>query len=224
LLYNVRRFVKIEKDADLQGGNMGISAQIREIAVQVYSIDYVLKCKVVSKTGKNIVISPQEKNVDMFQVNDPVVLMYMEGGHLQFSSGDITLVDLSDNIVEILITDAEVEEERRIFERYPVSLAVSARRKFSSKRLHLIAKNISEYGMNVVSHVELDMEESIDIDLITGKYMFYFVGRVIWKEKLGDSFEYGFQLTNFDVATKSSMGAYLGKLKAEYKSLYLKAK
>ena len=203
---------------------MGISAQINEIAVQVHSIDYVLKCKVISMSGNKIAISPQEKKFDMFQVNDPVVLMYMEGGYLRLFSGGITLVDASGNFVQILITDTDVEEDRRIFERYPVSLAVSARRKFSSKRLHLIAKSISEYGMSAVSRVELDMEESIDIDLITGKYMFYFVGKVIWKEKLGDSFEYGFQLTDFDVATKSSMEAYLGKLKEEYKSQYMKAK
>lgn len=203
---------------------MGISGQISEVAVQVYSIDYVLKCKVTDLSGDKITISPREKKVDMFQVNDPVVLMYIEEGSLRLYSGGITLVDIAGNFVQILLINDDVEDERRIFERYPVSLAVSARRKFSSKRLHLIAKNISEYGMCAVSRIELEKDESIDIDLITGKYMFYFVGKVIWKKDLKDSFEYGFQLTNFDVATKSSMGAYLGKLKEEYRSHYAKAK
>lgn len=203
---------------------MGISAQISEIAVQVHSIDYVLKCKVVSMSGDVIAISPLEKKVDMFQVSDPVVLMYMEGVHLRLFSGSILLVDTAENFVRIRVIDIEAEEERRIFERYPVSLAVSARRKFSSKRLNLIAKVISEYGMCAVSRAELDIEESVDIDLIAGKYMFYFVGKVAGKEKCGDSFEYDFQLTDFDVATKSSMAVYLGKLKEEYKSQYEKAK
>ncbi len=203
---------------------MGIPAQISEIAVQVHSIDYVLKCKVVSMSGDVIAISPWEKKVDMFQVSDPVVLMYMEGLHLRFFSGSILLVDTAENFVKIRVVDIEAEEDRRIFERYPVSLAVSARRKFSSKRLNLIAKIVSEYGMFAVSRAELDMEESVDIDLIAGKYMFYFVGKVVGKEKFGDSFEYDFQLTDFDVATKSSMAVYLGKLKEEYKSQYEKAK
>ncbi|NJD02316.1 MAG: PilZ domain-containing protein [Ruminiclostridium sp.] len=203
---------------------MGIPTRISEIAVQVHSIDYVLKCYIISMSGNKINISPREKKVDMFQVNDPVVLMYMDEGLLKLLSGDITMVDISGNIVQILITDIDVEEERRIFERYPVSLAVSARRKFSSKRLHLIAKNINEYGMSAVSRVELDKDESVDMDLITGKYMFYFVGKVIWKEKQGDRFLYSFQLTNFDVATKSFMEVYLGKLKEEYMIQYIKAK
>lgn len=198
--------------------------QISEIAVQVYSVDYLLKCKITSISGNKITISPHEKRVDMFQVNDPVVLMYLEEGYLRLFSGGVASVDNSGNSVEILAAKPEVEDDKRIFERYPVSLAVSARRKFSSKRLHLIARNISQYGMSAVSRVELDIDESVDIDLITGKYMFYFVGKVIWKEPLGDSFEYGFQLTDFDVATKSSMEAYLGKLKEEYKDHYLKAK
>ena len=203
---------------------MEISAQVSEIAVQVHSIDYALKCKVISLSGDKIILSPLEKQVDMFQVNDPVVLMYMEEGNLRLFSGGVSSIDVAGNFVRIFVANNEVEEDRRIFERYPVSMAVSARRKFSSKRLPLIAKNISQYGMCAVSSIELELEEPIDIDLITGKYMFYFVGKVVWIKPVGDCFEYGFQLTNFDVATKSSMEAYLGKLKEEYKSLFLKAK
>ncbi len=203
---------------------MGISAQISEIGVHVHSIDYILKCNIVSSSGNRLQLSPLEKKVDMFQPDDPVVLMYMANGNLELLSGSTVSVSAASNVVDILVTENDIEQDRRIFERYPVSIAVSARRKFSSKRLHLIAKNISEYGMCAVSRVELDVNEAIDIDLITGKYMFYFVGKVVWSKKLGNSFEYGFQLTEFDVATKSNMAVYLGKLKEEYRSLYSKAR
>lgn len=203
---------------------MGISDIISEIAVQVHSIDYVLKCNIIELTGNTIDISPREKRVDMFQDNDPVVLIYLEEGNLRLFSGSVILVDLPGNFVRILVAENEAEDDRRVFERYPVSMAISFRRKFSGKRHNMIAKNISEYGMCSVSPVELDIDESIDIDLITGKYMFYFVGKVIWRKSLGASFEYGLQLTNFDVATKSSMEAYLGKLKEEYRSQLAKAK
>lgn len=203
---------------------MGISARNSEIAIQVHSIDYVLKCRVCSISGKKLILSPLEKEVDMFQENDPIVIMYLEEGLLQFGSGDIVGVDMPNNTVNVLLTELDNTEERRIFERYPVSMAVSARRKFSNKRLSLVAKNISQYGMHAVSKVNLDIEESVDIDLITGKYMFYFVGKVIWKEPKGSSFEYGFQLTDFDVSTKNLMESYLNKLKDEYRSMYSKAK
>jgi PilZ domain. len=203
---------------------MGIPAHIKEIAIQVHSIDYVLKCRVCSISENELKFAPLEKEADMFQVNEPVVIMYMEEGYLQFESGDIIGVDMTNNIVELHIIDFEINEERRIFERYPVSMAVSARRKFSNKRLFLVAKNISQYGMQAISKAELDVDESVDIDLITGKFMFYFVGKVVWKEPKGSSYEYGFQLTNFDVSTKNLMEAYLSKLKDEYKSMYTKAK
>jgi len=150
--------------------------------------------------------------------------MFKEEGYLQFAGGDVKRVSIKDNTLTVHVVYDDVKEERRIFERYPVSMSVSARRKFSNKRLHLIARNLSQYGMSAVSKAEMDIDEAIDIDLITGKYMFYFVGKIIWKTKLEACYEYGLQLTDFDVATKSSMEAYLGKLKEEYSSLYLKAR
>jgi hypothetical protein len=206
------------------GGNMKIPAQLKEIVIHVHSIDYALKCQICSISEESLKISPISNKVDMFMINDPVVCMYMDDNHLEFKRGDIKAIDPVEKTVELIVIEDEIKEERRIFERYPVSIAVSARRKFSSKRIHLIAKDISEYGMGAISSVDLDVDETIDIDLITGKYMFYFVGKLIWKEKLENGYEYGIQLTHFDVATKSSVEAYLGKLKEEYASLYKKAR
>jgi hypothetical protein len=206
------------------GGKMKILAQIKEIAIHMHSIDYALKCRVCSVDGERILVSPLINKVDMFQLNDPVVCIFMYNDGLYLKGADVKAVDSVGMTAELLITDHDIKEERRIFERHPSSLAISARRKFTSKRLHFIARNISQYGMGVISSADLDIGESIDIDLITGKYMFYFVGKVIWKEKIVNSFEYGFQLTDFDVATKSSFEAYLGKLKEEYRNMYMKAR
>ena len=160
----------------------------------------------------------------MFQFNDPVVVLYMDNGQLEMKSGDINAIDNKNMEVAIAVAEREVNENRRIFERYPASMALSARRKFSNKRLNFVAKNISLYGIGAISKVELDMDEPVDIDLIAGKYMFYFGGKVVWKSKLENCFEYGFQLTDFDIATKMSFEVYLGKLKNEFLSAYNKAR
>lgn len=203
---------------------MGISQQITEIGIQIHSIDYLLKCNIVGKSGNLITVSPIERRVDMFQLNEPVVVVYVEDGNLQLYSGSATSVDFINNSAEIQVVEDEVESERRIFERYPVSMSVSARRKYSSKRLEMVARNLSEYGMCATSTVELDIDEDIDLDLITGKYMFYFSGKVVWRKQLGNNFEYGFQLTSIDVSTKSALKAYLDKLKDEYRNSFFKAK
>lgn len=102
---------------------------------------------------------------------------------------------------------------------------ISARKKYSKKRLHMLVRNISLYGMMVISEVELDVEEQIDIDLITEKNMFYFSGMVVWKNRLvNDSFEYGLQLTHYDIATRYMFQEYLTKQKTNFANMIPRAR
>lgn len=195
-----------------------------ELLIKVYSIDYLLKCRIDEITEKILKLSPLSEKVDMFQVNDPAVMLFYENGLLQMLPVDVTAIDKSARQVTFSRPEKEIDEERRIFERYPVSLSVSARRKFSNKRLNFIAKNISMYGMGAISQAELNEEESVDMDLITDKSMFYISGKIIWKTKLESGFEYGLQLTHFDVATKQSFEDYLEKQKSEYIKMMSKAR
>ena len=206
------------------GGKMNIPAQLDEIVLKIYSIDYLLKCRIDGNNGRIVKLAPLSGKVDMFQIDDPTVLLFYLDGHLHMLPADVRSIDKSAGLVELEYPEKEINEERRIFERYPVSLTVSARRKFSGKRLHFVAKNVSMYGMAVISQVELDEEEQIDIDLITDKSMFYFSGRLVWKRKLQNCFEYGLQLTHFDIATKSSFEAYLEKQRQEYEKMLSKAR
>ncbi|HOQ07063.1 MAG TPA: hypothetical protein PLP87_04535 [Clostridiales bacterium] len=45
-----------------------------ELLLNIYSIDYLLRCKVVELADKIIKISPVSRKTDMFQILDPVVL------------------------------------------------------------------------------------------------------------------------------------------------------
>lgn len=203
---------------------MNIPSHIKEVALSLYSIDYLLKCRVCGIEGKKLTLAPVSGKVDMFQFNDPVAIVYMDNNQLYLRGGDVKTIDGARMEVTLSVISNETEEERRIFDRYPSSILVDARKKRSSKRLNFIAKNISLYGMGAVSKAELDVDEQVDIDLITGKYMFYFGGKVVWKKQLENCFEYGFTLTDFDIATKRSFEVYLGKLKSEFLNAYGKAR
>lgn len=203
---------------------MEIPANINELLLKTYSIDYLLKCRVDEVSESILKLSPLSGKVDMFQAYDPVILLYNDDNDLQVCPADVASINSSMGQVTLNRPQKEVGDDRRIFERYPVSLAVSARRKYSSKRLSLVAKNISMFGMCVISESELDEEEFIDIDLITDRSMIYFSGKIIWKKMLGKGFEYGLQLTHFDVATKSIFESYLVSQKAEYSKMMSKAR
>lgn len=198
--------------------------QADELLIRIYSIDYLLRCKLDEASEKIIKLSPLSGKVDMFMDHDPVVILHNDQKQLHTMPADVAEINKSLGQVTFVHPEKHVEDERRIFERYPVSLIVSARRKYSSKRLHLIAKNISLYGMCVVSESEFDSNELIDIDLITDKNMFYFSGMVVWKAPLGKGFEYGLQLTHVDVATKTSFQSYLENQNKDYMKLLLKAR
>lgn len=203
---------------------MNIPDHIKEVVLSVYSIDYLLKCRVCSKDGSMLKVSPISNKVDMFQFNDPVVILYNDHDQLQMKGGNVKAIDNTNKDITITVVARDVDEDRRIFERYPASIPLSVRRRFTNKRLSFIAKNISLYGIGAISRADLDLDEMVDIDLITGKYMFYFGGKVIWKNQLENCFEYGFQLTDFDIATKMSFEAFLGKQKSEYFNALNKAR
>jgi len=200
--------------------------QQEEVLLSIYSIDYLLRCLVIDSSEKVVRLAPVSGKVDMFQLYDPVVLLQNDCSNgLNIIPADVYEIDDRQSIVTLNLRSAEVPEERRLFERHPVSLAVSARRKFSSKRIHLAVRNISLYGMCVVSQADLEVDELIDIDLITDRNMFFFSGQVIWKNTIvDDCSEYGLKLTSYDIATKSSFEEFLGRQKEFYLSLIPKAR
>ncbi len=199
--------------------------QQEEVFISIYSIDYLLKCSVVGISGKLIKISPTSGKTDMFQICDPVVIISYHANQIEIVPADVISIDRKSCSIELNICNFEVDQERRIFERYPVSLEISARRKYSNKRLHMLVKNVSLYGMGAISSTELEVEDLIDIDLITEKNMFYFGGKIMWRKKLSDNyFEYGIQLTDYDVATQFQYQEYLNKQNSYYISLIPKAR
>jgi len=196
-----------------------------ELLLNIYSIDYLLRCNVVELTDKILTLSPVSGKTDMFQVLDPVVLISVGGSDIMTASAEVTAIDGRSGTVSLSMRDEAVSEERRIFERYPVSLEISARKKFSSKRMHMLVRNISLYGMMAVSGTELDKEEQIDIDLITEKNMFYLSGMVVWKREVANNcFEYGLQLTHYDVATRYLFQDYLNKQKTNFANMIPRAR
>ena len=207
----------------VSGGTMVIDPQ-HELLLNIYSIDYLLRCKVVELADKTIKISPVSRKTDMFQILDPVVLISVDANDIQTASAEVTAIDTKSGIVSLYMRDEEVPVERRVFERFPVSLMISARKKFSSKRMHMLVRNISLYGMMVVSETELDEEEQIDIDLITDKNMFYLSGMIVWKKKVNNCFEYGLRLTHYDVATRYLFQDYLSRQKANFASMIPRAR
>jgi hypothetical protein len=196
-----------------------------ELLLSIYSIDYLLRCNVVELTEKNLTLSPVSGKTDMFQILDPVVLITSETNDIETTSADVADIDSRAGCVSLFLRNEDVPVERRVFERYPVSLVISARRKFSSKRLHMLVKNISLYGMMVVSEADLDVEDQIDIDLITDKNMFYFSGMVVWKKaQINNNFDYGLQLTHYDITTRHLFQDYLTKQKTHFANMIPKAR
>lgn len=195
-----------------------------DILLSIYSIDYLLKCNVNEVSGHIIKLTPVSGKVDMFLLHDPVVLLINERNNLEILSADVAQIDTQLSLVTLNLREKEVDEERRVFERYPVSLEVSARRRFSNKRIHLAVRDISLYGMGAVSQAELEVDELIDIDLITDRNMFYFSGQIIWKKNLDDCSEYGLKYTNYDISTKSALEEFLNRQKDYFYSMIPKAR
>lgn len=204
-----------------------IPEYVSKAAIQIYSMDFGMKCTISERQGMEVTILISYGKCDMVRINDPVVFMYMNNDIFQCRSARVLSADYKNCSLRLLIAEDLEKEEKRVFERYPISLEASARKKFQNKRINLVAKNASLYGLGVISNFEIEIDEFLDLDLITKKNMFYFSAKIVWKKILEGSennYEYGLHIKDIDVATINILDEYLKKLRVMYMDMYEKAR
>jgi hypothetical protein len=200
---------------------------VTKAAIQIYNMEFAMKCEIVEQKDMEITVRITLGKCDMIRQNDPVVFQYMDNDVFQCRSAVAQEVDYRNCIIRLYVAEDFGNEERRVFERFPVSLEASARKKYQNRRINLIVKNLSLYGLGVVSSADIDIDELIDIDLITKRNMLYFTAKVVWKKELKgneNNYEYGIHIKDVDVATINILDEYLKKLRSVYVDMYDKAK
>ena len=144
---------------------------------------------------------------------DPIIYGAMENDNFAINGGNvIAYVEPEGNIV---ISPDKVFNiaERRQYERFPVSLFGSLTRHASGKkRFHAYIKDMSYSGFRLYSEVDLNVGDSIEVDIFLHNSMLNVAGTIMRKSVFYGRNEYGIQIVFRDKSAIYATQEFLDKL------------
>lgn len=150
---------------------------------------------------------------DLFE-DDPAVLGFQTGLDIYAAECSIRSINAKDGNVVLKIENTEHIKEKRIYERFPVSLYADMRAKNGTKKAAYV-RNISLNGLSIVSKSELSEGDEVVCDTYIDNRVLELPGTVMWKAKSSKNFQYGIKTMFQDYNTRNSLKLYLNILKDE---------
>lgn len=188
----------------------------QRVSIKHYSMFDYLSAFVVDMS--DTVIKAKFKSglaeLDFFP-EDPVLIDFSDENNLYFLSGEIDNIDsMSPLILSIKVKKIEKKDTLRKSERFPVSLASTIDRE-SGGTYFSIVKNLSISGFKVNCKESINMGEFVNVSVIIDKYYnIQCTGKIVRKNKLAYSFEYGIEITEISQASSATYQNYINLLKS----------
>lgn len=144
----------------------------------------------------------ETKEADIIK-GDPVLIgMLSNPDNFEINGGNVVATTPKEN--SYIICSQKVEwlstekDERREFDRYPMSLLADIKRVGSTKREAACIKDISYAGMCIFSTEDFELEDNIDINLYFSNNVLTFEATIKRKSKCFGRSEYGVQIVHRD--------------------------
>ena len=157
---------------------------------------------------------PNQFSVYNLFEDDPAVLGFQSGSDIYVSECSIQSINAQEGSAALKIENTEHIKEKRIFERFPVSLYADMISQNGAKKAAYV-RNISLNGLFVISKNELAVGDKVVFDTLIDNRILKLPGTVMWKMKNSNNFHYGINIIFQDYNTKNSLKLYLNILKDE---------
>ncbi len=154
--------------------------------------------------------------------DDPVVLGFQTGVNIYAAECSIRTINPKNNSIGLKVENIEYIKEKRIFERFPVSLCTDIITSEEDKKKVAFIRNISLEGFAIVTKSELSQGDTVNFDVYIDNRVLKLSGEVVWKERGNNSFQYGLKSIYTDFNTKNSLKLYLKILKDEQENAVIK--
>ncbi|MDP4092163.1 MAG: PilZ domain-containing protein [Bacillota bacterium] len=156
--------------------------------------------------------------------DEPVTMGYEDEGSIYLSSCIITSINPGSRTVTVEADNFDVITDKRINQRFPVSLYAYMKSNSTSGNPILIVKNISVEGFKVISKDDIDIDNDFDMELSIGNTILPVRVKVIWKFQHDQNFEYGFKVISANFQTVNLLKQSIKILKDEYEANISKLK
>ena len=187
------------------------------VSLKHYSIDNNNK-GIISKTlNDGIIVKPEKEFlIYSFFDSDPVVIGFESENTVNLCESTVSSVDYKDNTFELTINNIQSIENKRISQRFPVSMCAYVKADNSSVFSYI--RNIGLNGISLCSKYEFKKGDMVSVDTAIFGENISFMARVAWK-KLGKvGFEYGLEFYSPSPEFDGTIEKCIKLLKQEQKS------
>ena len=179
---------------------------VEVVSIKHYSGPASIKCIVLENTEEYIQIKlTKEFAVFNFFEGDPIVLGYEIGSDIFIGEGSILLINSRNNAIKIQVPDVRMITDKRLAERFPVSIYADIKDQRTKKREVVIIKDISLQGMGMMSKVEFSEDDIIEFDAYFGQLVVPLKACILRKQKIADTYHYGTQTIYNDFNSKNTI-------------------
>ncbi len=190
---------------ELRAGNI--------VSISHYSENIPFQSAVIEVLDNEVLLNlPKKFSIYNLFEDDPVVMGFQIGLDIYAAECSIRLINPKDNSVALRIQNVEQIREKRIFERFPVSLYADMKPEVGERKVAYV-RNLSLEGLSIISRSEFLEGDDIAFDTYIDNRVIRLMGTVMWKEKSPGNFQYGIKIKYQDFNTKNSLKLYLNILK-----------
>lgn len=184
------------------------------LSIKHFASDLPLKGKVLSCSDTSLSIHILSKeNFSPFAVSDPLALSFSFDNKVYVVSGLTTMFDTDKKVATISIEKIDLLEEKRLFERFPLSKNCTIKVGQSLTDYSGVIRNISANGMMILCSAQFPIYQKINVTFDIGKPI-TLTCIVIRKGKVtNEQTEYGLKIHYVDEITPKIIKSFLVKLK-----------
>ncbi|MCX7708993.1 MAG: PilZ domain-containing protein [Clostridia bacterium] len=147
-----------------------------------------------------------------FKSGDPLTITYKAGEKIARCEGTIISSDLDQRRLNIFVEEEVCCNERRVFERYPVSLHVRVCTTDGKSETASI-KDLSSHGMGIVSKAEFSTEQLLNCSFYLEDREIQLDSMVVWKLRKELNIHYGLQFICVNETNISRIEDYIKEMK-----------
>lgn len=153
---------------------------------------------VVSNVNDNYFVIKPDKDFLIFNFfdNDPIVMGFEEENIVNICESTILGIDYQQNTFGLTVTNVISITDRRITQRFPVSLCAYILDKDEKNFAYI--RNMSLEGLSLCSKVEYELDQNLRINTTIEDRNLEFDANIVWKNESKYGFEYGLEYNKSD--------------------------
>lgn len=184
------------------------------LTISHYSKMKLLKTIALRAEGNLIVIKLIDEFVKIHLLEgDPLVCGLQKDNIIYTYGCTIVRIRAKDKEVELNIDSINTSENKRQHERFPVSFYADIRMVDGSVKQLATVKNLSYYGVSLLTKVELNQNELIEMDMYIDNAVVFAKGNIVRLINHENWIEYGISMVYDDVEDLDNMKKYVTQLK-----------